>query len=198
MSKIEGFGKGIAVVASAALGLAATSASAEIVSFTKVFTNTTNQTQEFFFEKTVPLTTSTGTLQGIGKVTMAVSDLRGDGAFLASSQGVAIYTAFFQSSAEGAFLPMDMQTLARPPIEGTYLLTSPARSNIGTTESFESVAASPTDAAIGDLVGIRIRFLLSAGDQATISGNFIVVPVSGSLPLLALAGIIGTNRRRTW
>ncbi|MCE9619533.1 MAG: hypothetical protein K8R92_06460 [Planctomycetes bacterium] len=186
-------------MASLALGLAASNAAAEVVTFSKVFTNTTNEAKEFYYEKFVTLTTSSGFLSGSGRLTLGVTDLRSDGASVSSVGFDSIYTGGFQQG--DSFLPM-LKFASPTPIPerelwAPYVLTALAASNA--SASFAgSFPASETFINLGDQICVKIRLVVSAGDQAVVSGNFTVVPMSGTLPLLTLAGIIGSSRRRAF
>jgi hypothetical protein len=79
----------------------------------------------------------------------------------------------------------------------TFALTGPYLSESVDPASFSNVAV-PAGSNPEGVLGIVLRFTLSAGDAVTISGTFetVAVPAPGVASLLVIAAGSGFGRRR--
>ncbi len=160
-------------------------ASADVVSFTQVFRNTTTATKAYEYSMTVPITGSFDASLMSGIVTASLVDLNGNGAFVRTVGDSALYTAFVDDTA--------VQTLWNPGWSfsvGNYLGgdAAPAR-----FDDMPVIVATEADG----IMKVTIRFELSARDMVTIGANFQLtqVPAPGAVALLAIAGFASRRRR---
>jgi hypothetical protein len=150
-------------------------------------TNTTATPQIFSAFVGLP-TTFPGPNLISGNVRTDVIDGGGaPGASLSSVSPTPIYAAQIDSSA--------VATLQDHP----FSIVAPAGGSAGSAASFGPIVNT---GAVTGSIGIQLRFMLSAGDTASILSRFDVVPVpepstflSGALGLMAFVGI-GWRRRR--
>jgi hypothetical protein len=122
-----------------------------------------------------------------GSVSATVTDLNGNGATLGAVNGLAMYTATVNDIA--------VRTLWQPFSAfnvGQFLSQSTAP---GAFANEVIPGGSTTSDA---LLGISLRFTLSAGDTVSFASTFTVsnVPGPGAMALLAVSGATGAGRRR--
>ncbi len=149
-------------------------------------TNLTGLTQQFTLLFTIPIAPPIpgGTVIG-GSIQGGATDNNGNGVTLSAPTGAAFYTARIDGG--------DVQTLYADPTSysaGNFLSVSVPSLAFGTP--IPSQSGPPALSTIG----IRLDFLLTAGDSASFTSNFVVQPVplppavflfSGALGLLGLA-----------
>ena len=174
------------VVVTAALAMG-TAASAEVVSVSQTFYNSSNATRSYSFYQYANVAGGSAASVMSGSVTATVTDLNGNGATLGAVNGRAIYTATVNDVA--------VRTLWQPFSSfnvGQFLSQS-------TTPGAFANELVPGGATASDaLLGIVLKFTLSAGDTVSFASTFTVntVPAPGALALLAVSGATGAGRRR--
>ena len=174
------------VVVTAALGLG-TAASAEMVSISQTFYNSSNSVRTYSFYQYANVASGSVASVMSGSVTATVTDLNGNGATLGAVNSLPIYTATVNDVA--------VRTLWQPFSSfnvGQFLSQS-------TTPGVFANELLPGGATASDaLLGIALRFTLSAGDTVSFASTFTVnaVPAPGALALLAVSGATGAGRRR--
>ena len=148
-------------------------------------TNSSNSTQTFWIY--MPLLIAPpipgGTVMA-GSVSAAVSDQNFDGATLAATT----LEPIFQGSIDT--IPQANATIWNP----GYSLSAPSFGAASDSSSFNS-ASGP--AALTE-IAVKLKFTLSAGDSASVTGTFDVQAVPGPAGLAAFAmfGAFGRRRRR--
>jgi uncharacterized protein (TIGR03382 family) len=174
------------VAATAALGLGAT-ASANVVTLSQTFFNSSSSTRTYTYYQYATVAGGSGASVMSGSVTATVSDLNGNGAVLSAVGSLPIYTATVNDVA--------MRTLWQPFSNfnvGQFLSQS-------TTPGAFANEVIPGGSTSSDaLLGIMLKFTLSAGDTVSFASTFTVsnVPGPGAMALLAVSGAAGVGRRR--
>lgn len=156
-----------------------------------VVTNTSDSTQTFFLDVALPINTPlAATLIG-GSVTGTVTDLNGDGATVSSiPTGGPIYQAL--TDVDGGF----NGTLAGSLLVAASASTGAFQSATIGPEQFGSPIPSMPYGAVNTNIAIRLAFTLTAGDSASFTSLFVVVPAPGvAVAMLGLLGV-GSRRRR--
>jgi len=127
-----------------------------------------------------------------GSVSAVVSDgnpFDGPGASLASNGVDSVYTAFIDPAFSG-----DPAAIARTQWNPGFSLNAPqfGANNANANYANELGPGATTS------IALRLRFTLSPGDSASVTGLFDIQPVPGptGLPLLALFGLAIGRRRR--
>jgi len=156
-----------------------------------VVTNTSNATQTFFLDVSLPVNQSLASTVIGGSITGTVTDLTGDGATVAAiSANDAIYRAFTDVAPD----------FSTGNLAGSLLVGSSASagafqsSTIGPAEFGGPIPAQPYGAVTTN-IAIRLQFTLTAGDSASFTSLFVVVPTPGALAIAAF-GLVGGSRRR--
>ena len=184
-----GIGRGF-VISLFATTLIASAANAAMVSFSTVFTNNTAADKVFDVSNFLTLSHSLGNTGGSGSLAIVVSDIRGGGAYLKGVGSSAVFSTFVQSTKVGelastnSFAPFAVMA-------GTFGQMS--YSDNFAREYFGAVAN------VNDVLQTQLKFILSAGDQAVVSGTFVVVsavPAPGAFALICIAGGVGLRGRR--
>ena len=184
-----GIGRGF-VISLFATTLIASAANAAMVSFSTVFTNNTAADKVFDVSNFLTLSHSLGNTGGSGSLAIVVSDIRGGGAYLKGVGSSAVFSTFVQSTKVGelastnSFAPFAVMA-------GTFGQMS--YSDNFAREYFGAVAN------VNDVLQTQLKFILSAGDQAVVSGTFVVVsavPAPGAFALVCIAGGVGLRGRR--
>lgn len=184
-----GIGRGFAMSLFATT-LIASAANAAMVSFSTVFTNNTLADKVFDVSNFLTLSHSLGNTGGSGSLAIVVSDIRGGGAYLKGIGTSAVFSTFVQSTKVGelantnSFAPFAV-------VAGTFGQMS--YSDNFAREHFGAVAN------VNDVLQTQLKFILSAGDQAVVSGTFVVVsavPAPGAFALICIAGGVGLRGRR--
>jgi hypothetical protein len=154
-----------------------------------VVTNLAGVTQQFTFTFTVPTgPVGPATLTG-GSVQGGMTDSNGDGVTLSTAPGSAFYTALIDG--------VSYQTLYADP--QSFAAGGYASGNVPNL-AFGTPIPSQAGPAVAANIGLRLDFLLTSGDQASFTSNFVVVPVPepGTAALLGfgLLGLALRARRR--
>lgn len=192
---------GIGLLSLASVVGLAGSASAAVVSVSKVVTNTRSTAQTFVYEASITASENIDSAGIFGSFSLVVSDFNRNGVMAASTVAGDLYSGWLGSTRVKSFVP---STSGGP--AGSFQLSAAANQQNFFTAAFGTETAPEVLASsvkIGDEIRVRFEFVLSAGDQAAVSGHFNVVDMSavpgpGSAALLGLAaGIRGRNRRRT-
>lgn len=150
-------------------------------------TNLNAAPQQFTLIFTLPTTVAPASLMG-GGVQGGVTDNTGDGATISAPVGSAIYTALIDSVLAQQAIYADPFAYNEP---NAFQNSNFAAQNWGT----------PIPSALGPAVttNIRIRldFILTGNDSASLTSNFVVVPVPEPATGLMLAlGLVGVALRR--
>jgi hypothetical protein len=156
-----------------------------------VVTNTSGATQTFFLDVSLPINVALQSSLVGGSVTGTVTDLTGDGATVSSiPTGGPIYTALTDVNPD----------FSGGNVAGTLLAGASASagafqsSTIGPAEFGGPIPAQPYGAVTTN-IAIRLQFTLTAGDSASFTSLFVVVPAPGALAVAAF-GLVGGSRRR--
>lgn len=160
-----------------------------VVSGTVNFTNLNPATQQVTFIFTLPILPAIpgGTVIG-GSIQGGATDNNGNGVTLSAPTGSSFYTALIDNIA--------VQTLYVAPTSystGSFLSLNVPNASFGTP--IPSLAGPPALTSIA----IRLDFLLTGGDSASFTSNFVVqpVPVPAAAWLFGSAlGLAGFLRRR--
>lgn len=174
--------------AAAALGIGA-SVSAGIVTVSQTFYNASFAARTFEYVQLMPTAGSSSGSNWVmnGSVSATLSDLNGNGGFF-SSAGQPVFRATIDD--------VTVASLWSEPF--TFALAGPYLSESVDPASFSNLAV-PAGSNPEGVLGIVLRFTLSAGDAVTISGTFEtvqVVPAPGVATLLVIATGSGFGRRR--
>jgi len=173
--------------AAAALGIGAT-ASAGIVTVAQTFYNASFTARTFEYVQLMPTAGSSSGSNWVmnGSVSATLSDLNGNGGYF-SSAGQPVFRATIDD--------VTVASLWSQPF--TFALTGPYLSESVDPASFSNLAV-PAGSNPEGVLGIVLRFTLSAGDAVTISGTFETVPVPapGVASLLVISAGSGFGRRR--
>lgn len=156
-----------------------------------VVTNTSASTQTFFLDVALPIGVSlSSTLIG-GSVTGTVTDLTGDGATVAAtSPNDSIYRAL--TDVDGGF----NGNLAGSLLTGASASAGQFQSATIGPDQFGSPIPSMPYGAVTTNIAIRLAFTLTAGDSASFTSLFVVVPSPGALAIAAFGGLVGLGGRR--
>jgi len=155
-----------------------------------VVTNTSSTTQTFFLDVALPIgAPMSSTLVG-GSVTGTVTDLNGNGATVAAaSPNDSIYRAL--TDVDGGF----NGSLAGSLLTGSSATAGQYQSKTIGPDSFGGPIPSMPYGAVNNNIAIRLAFTLTAGDSASFTSLFVVVPSPGALAVAAF-GLVGFGRRR--
>jgi hypothetical protein len=154
-------------------------------------TNTSLVTQELVIDLLLPTWSDLPASLVGGSIASAVTDLNGDGASLASIGPGGMYTAItdlgFSSQATAGSLLTASSVSA-----GSFL-----SAGLGPVSFGEAIPGQP-HGAVFENIGIRLHFMLSAGDAASFTTIFMVeaVPAPGAVALLGLSWLSRGGRRR--
>jgi MYXO-CTERM domain-containing protein len=158
-----------------------------------VVTNQSDEFETFFISATVLVGAPVGpftSLTGSVGATLTENDFFGEAELRSpTDDGGSIYRAYLD---DPTFLNPPIRTLWDP----GYSLV---QSGIGTNTDSSILSPSTGPEALTTM-GIVLRFDLSPGDSASITGVFLIepteVPAPGALALIAAAGLVGRRRRR--
>jgi hypothetical protein len=145
-------------------------------------TNNSSSTQTFWVYMPLNIAAIPGATTMNGFVSAVVSDQNFDGATLSATAVDPVY----QSYIDGA----NAMSMWNP----GYSLAAGVFSSNNDNSSFTNVAGPGAMTQIA----VRLRFDLSPGDSASVTGPFQIdpLPAPAGLSLLALAGVLGGRRRR--
>jgi PEP-CTERM motif len=160
-----------------------------VVSGPVVVTNLSLISQQFTFLFTLPVAPiGPSTVIG-GSVQGGMTDNTGDGVTVSTAAGSALYSALIDGGT--------VQTLYADPQSfsaGAFLSGNIANLAFGTP--IPSLGGSPVAASIG----IKIDFVLTPGDSASFTSNFVVQPIpepaTAALFALGLGGLAAAGRKR--
>lgn len=153
-----------------------------------VVTNNDVATQNFTLLMSLPVAAIINPVER-GSVVGTVTDLTLDGATVSAPSGARIYTPLIDGVNEApGFLMNDPFSESASPLNSNTV--GPADFGLPVP-----VAASQD---VDTSIAIFLNFDLSAGDSASFTAIFEVLPVpgAGGLPLLAALGLLGGRRRR--
>ena len=193
---------GIGLLSLASVVGLAGSASGAVVTVNRVVTNTRNTAQTYVYEASITSSENIATAGIFGSFSVVISDFNRNGVMATSTAAGDLYSGWVGSTRVKSFVP---STTAGGPA-GIFQLSASANQQNSFSASFGTATAPEVLASsvnIGDQIRVRFEFVLSAGDQAAIAGNFNVVDMSavpgpGPAALLGLAaGLRGRSRRRT-
>lgn len=175
-----------------ALGVAAP-AGAALVTLSGVYTNTTGAAVEKEFSQKFKITENIVNVGVFGNLSLVITDFNRNGASLTSSSG-ALYSGWINGNQVKSFVPANVPG-------GGFSLTAPARSLATFDSSYGSALAPQAIASslyANDEVEVRLKFIVSAGDQVayTATFNLVAVPGPGAAAMALLAPWIGLPRRR--
>jgi len=159
-----------------------------IISGTASVTNNTLAMQWYTLIFSLPIAPSIpgGTLIG-GSIQGGVTDNTGDGATLMTAAGMPFYQALIDGSQVATLYPAPTSVIAGG-FDSANLLST----------NFGAPIPSQSGPAALSTIGIRLDFMLSAGDSATFTSNFIVepipVPATAIFFASALASLFGFKR----
>jgi hypothetical protein len=159
-------------------------ASAEVVSFSRTFHNTTSSVQAYEYSVSVPLAGPRGSMFMAGTVTASLIDLNGNGAFIRTANQSPVYSAAIdQSVVHSLWLPGWSHSV------GGFVsgAADPAR--------FSRVPINVASDPMGTMQ-VTLRFELSPRDMATIGAMFEVAPIPGPAAWMGLVLLHVPGRRR--
>ncbi len=152
-----------------------------------VFVNTGAATVSFDLIITLPVNPAVLPSSLMGGSVAGGLTTDGDGGTLSSFGGDPVWAALIDGN--------QVQTLLNDP----FAVSLPGFGSIGILpEAFGMPIPSMAGPAVNDTIGIRLRFTLSSGDQASFSTVFIVeaIPAPAGLAVLGMFGVFGGRRRR--
>lgn len=156
-----------------------------------VVTNTSAVTQTFFLDVSLPINEALASTLVGGSVTGTVTDLNGDGATVsATGANDAIYRAL--TDVDGNF----DGTLAGSLLIGASASAGQFQSATIGPDVFGSPIPSQPHGAVTTNIAIRLAFTLTAGDSASFTSLFVVIPTPGALAIAMVGGLIGVGGRR--
>jgi len=175
-----------------ALGVAG-QADAALVTLSGIFTNTTNAAVEKEFSQKIIVTENIAYVGVFGNLSLVVTDFNRNGASITST-ATPLYTGWINGSQVRSFAPANAPG-------GAFSLVAAARSLATYDSSFGSAAAPQAIATalkVNDEIEVRLKFIVSAGDQVayTAAFNLVSVPGPGAAAMALLAPWIGLHRRR--
>ncbi len=149
-----------------------------VISAVTAFTNLSPFTQQLTLVFTMPIVPAIpgGTLIG-GSIQGGATDNNGNGVTLSVALGSALYTAIIDGNDEQSLYSASNSWTA-----GSFLSVSVPAASFGTP-----IPNQPAPAALSS-IGIRLDFLLTGNDSASITSNFVVMPV----PVPAAAWLFGS------
>ncbi len=149
--------------------------------------NTTGSTQEYSISFVATLSAPFSSALAGGSLAGSVTDLGGDGAQLSAVSSSAIYTALVDG--------VEIAELLSAPFSASADAFSSA--SIGPV-SFGAPIPSQPVGPVNNNFQINLNFLLSSGDAASFTSDFVLtaVPAPGALALAGAASVLSRRRRR--
>lgn len=147
-----------------------------------VVTNNDVVAQNFSLLMTLPIAPVVPSPIIDGSISGTLTDLGGNGATVSALGGSSIYTSYIDGNVE--------QTLMNAPFSVSVPFGG---AGVG-PQAFGPQAAA--DASADTSIAILLNFQLSAGDSASFTSIFNVVPGPGGLSMLAVMGLFSRGRRR--
>jgi hypothetical protein len=151
-------------------------------------TNLSGSPQQFTLIFTLPTTVAPASLMG-GGVQGGVTDNTGDGATISAPTGSAIYTALIDSV-------LSQQAIYSDPF--SYNEPNAFQSSNFTAQNWGTPIPSAPGPAVTTNIRIKLDFVLTGNDSASLTSNFVVIPVPEPGPGLLLAfglGVLALKRR---
>lgn len=159
-----------------------------VVTATVAVTNLAVTTQQFTLLFTLPILAIPGSTVVGGSFQGGATDTNGNGVTLSAPTGSSFYTALIDAVAV-----QSLYTAPQTFSAGNFLSLNVPNLAFGTP-----IPSQAGPAALST-IGIRVDFLLTPGDTATFTGNFVVqpIPVPAAAWLLGSAlGLFGVMRRK--
>ena len=192
--KEKGFAAASLLGVAAAVAATAPSASAALVTISKIVTNNTATTQSYQFSESLTITEAISQVGAIGSMSMVLTDFNRNGATVASDSGN-FYSGWINGSKVQSFMPGAAPT--------SYSLTAAPRAQASMSTGFGSPdpVALGRGLAVNDTIEVRFNFTLSAGDQVAFTGTFDLVnyssiPAPSAAAIMLLYPIFGGRHRR--
>lgn len=192
--KEKGFAAASLLGVAAAIAASAPSASAALVTISKVLTNNTAATQSYQFSESLTITEAVSQVGMIGSVSMIVTDFNRNGATVASDSGN-FYSGWINGTKVQSFMPGPGPT--------SYSLTAAPRGQASMNSGFGSPepVSLGRGLAVNDTIEVRFNFTLSAGDQVAFTGtfdlvNYSAIPAPSAAAIMLLSPIFGGRHRR--
>lgn len=158
-----------------------------------VVTNTSNSTQTFFLDVSLPINVALASSLVGGSITGTVTDLNGDGATVSAiGANDAIYRAFTDVAPD-----FTSGNLAGSLLVGASASSGSFQSQTIGPDTFGGPIPSQAFGAVNTNIAIRLQFTLTAGDSASFTSLFVVVPAPGALAIAGLGLLAGRGRRRS-
>jgi hypothetical protein len=158
-----------------------------------VVTNTSNATQTFFLDVSLPINVALASSLVGGSITGTVTDLNGDGATVSAvGANDAIYRAFTDVAPD-----FSTGNLAGSLLVGSSASAGAFLSQTIGPDTFGGPIPSQPYGAVNTNIAIRLQFTLTAGDSASFTSLFVVVPAPGALAVAGFGLLAGRRRRRS-
>lgn len=162
-----------------------TATQAALISFSRIVTNSSTTTKSYEFLESSAFASDYSTVNIRGSLSIALTDFNGNGATLTPEVGSPVpcfYTAWINSNV--------VNNMGIVPVTTTTFSTNTFN------QSFGSPVLETAIAAPANTMQMRLRFLLSPGDQVAISGTFETVAVPAPASLVMIMGSVMLSRRR--
>lgn len=158
-----------------------------------VVTNTSNSTQTFFLDVSLPINVALASSLVGGSITGTVTDLNGDGATVAAvGANDAIYRAYTDVAPD-----FSTGNLAGSLLVGSSATAGAFLSQAIGPDTFGGPIPAQPYGAVNTNIAIRLAFTLTAGDSASFTSLFVVVPAPGVLAVAGAGLLAGRRRRRS-
>ena len=172
--------------------VAASATEGALVTLSGIITNNTLLAKTYEFSEKVKVTEEILNVGMFGSLSFVVTDFNRNGAEITSSAGE-LYSGWINGSRAKSLLPLNAGA--------GFGLSAPARSLAKYDTTFaSSLDPEPLTSSlhVGDEIEVRLKFTLSAGDQAAYTGTFNLTSVPGpsAACVALLAPWIGLHRRR--
>jgi uncharacterized protein (TIGR03382 family) len=164
----------------------ATGGGSAFVTANIVVSNNSPSTQNFTLLMSMPLARAILSPSESGSIVGTVTDLNFNDAVVSAPAGASIYTARIDT--------VDEQSLMVDPFSQSA--GGPLQSHIVGPADFGIPSPIPASQDADTSIALFLNFNLSAGDSASFTAIFEVIPGPGALPVLAAFGLLGGRRRR--
>ena len=160
-----------------------------IVTGTTSVTNNSSSAQQFTLIFTLPATVSPSSLMG-GSLQGGVTDNNGNGATITAPTGSALYAAIIDGVLQ--------QSLHADPF--SYTEPNAFQSSNFASANWGTPIPSAPGPAVASYIRIQLDFILTGNDSASMTSNFVVLPVPEPAPatmMLFGLGALALRRRRS-